>query len=141
MRVHHWRLQFPPLQRLRRRLLTRCAWCGGRSRRGDPVDTRLGDCTAAPWWRGETGLHHVDCASVRLAKSTCCCPVAVTVPGSSTCVICGSPYNQFRTGDQLALALLRELRRFPDHVRDLGRYQAAVIRKQNMARTPEGTQS
>lgn len=26
--VHHWKIQIPALQTLRRRLLTRCEWCG-----------------------------------------------------------------------------------------------------------------
>ncbi|MGW2594742.1 hypothetical protein ACWCXC_31370 [Streptomyces sp. NPDC001515] len=36
--VYHWRLQVHPLQRWRRRLLTRCTWCGGRSVKGDWVN-------------------------------------------------------------------------------------------------------
>lgn len=61
--VHHYKLQFPPLQDARRHLLTRCEVCGGKSRRGHMVNvSHSWDRPKAPWWRGETGLSHVDCA-------------------------------------------------------------------------------
>lgn len=72
--VHHWRIQVPPLQHLRRRLLTRCAWCGGRSRKGDAVNVSNGGSEQrAPWWRGEQGLHHLDCSAIARAHRICLC--------------------------------------------------------------------
>ncbi|MFI9598949.1 hypothetical protein ACIHCX_03540 [Streptomyces sp. NPDC052043] len=67
--VHHWRLQVHPLQQLRRRLLTRCEICGGRSTREHRISLRRSFVTNAPWWRGETGLAHMDCAGVQLASA------------------------------------------------------------------------
>lgn len=62
LHVHHWRIQVPPLQALRRRLLTRCEVCGGRSTRGNEVDfSQQWDSPRSPWWRGEKGLRHMSC--------------------------------------------------------------------------------
>lgn len=72
--VNHWRLQIDSWQRLRRRLLTRCEWCGGRSRKGDPINVSNGayrEKTA--WWRGEEGLCHGDCSAVAGAHGLCLC--------------------------------------------------------------------
>ena len=66
--VHHWKLQIHPLQQLRRRLLTRCEVCGGRSKAGHVVNFRRSWTPKAPWWRGETGLAAMDCAGVVLAR-------------------------------------------------------------------------
>lgn len=72
--VHHWRITCPPLQELRRWLLTRCQWCGGPSRRGDRVDVSYQwDVPKVPWWRGRHGLYHSDCTSVRDAHARCVC--------------------------------------------------------------------
>lgn len=66
--VHHWRLQVHSLQRLRRRLLTRCAWCDGRHTKADRVNCSLSwDGPKAPWWRGERGLYHLECSNAVLA--------------------------------------------------------------------------
>jgi hypothetical protein len=60
--VWHYRLQFPPLQKLRRRLLTRCAWCGGRDAKGNSVNSSLSwDGPRGHWWRGEPGMYHGVC--------------------------------------------------------------------------------
>lgn len=59
--VHHWRLQFPPLQKWRRRLLTRCEECG---RKGSPNVSFAWERASTPWWRGEKGLYHRECASL-----------------------------------------------------------------------------
>lgn len=63
--VHHFRVQLHPVQKWRRRLLTRCEGCGGRSRKGHPVNLSKGwgSRKSTPLWRGERGLFHVDCAS------------------------------------------------------------------------------
>lgn len=72
--VHHWRIQVPPLQELRRRLLTRCEWCRGRSTKADPVNCTLGwDSSRGPWWRGARGVFHSECTSVHLAHRLCFC--------------------------------------------------------------------
>lgn len=60
--VHHWRITFPPLKQLRRRLLTRCEYCGGRSTRTRPVNcTYHWEDPPSHWWQGEKGLHHAEC--------------------------------------------------------------------------------
>lgn len=72
--VHHWRIQVHPLQQLRRWALTRCEWCGGRSRRGDYVNvSHQWDHPKQPWWRGEQGLFHSDCSAIQSAHRTCLC--------------------------------------------------------------------
>ncbi|MEU3255863.1 hypothetical protein, partial [Streptomyces sp. NPDC006997] len=55
--IHHYKLQFRTYQRLRRRLLTRCAWCGGRDRKGDAVNiSHQWGGPRGRWWQGEQGL-------------------------------------------------------------------------------------
>jgi hypothetical protein len=74
LHVHHWRFQVRPLQDLRRWLLTRCAWCAGRSVKGDRVNhSHSWDGPRARWWQGERGLFHADCSSIKRAHSTCTC--------------------------------------------------------------------
>lgn len=75
---HHWRIQVPALQTLRRRLLTRCTWCSGPSRKRDAVNHARGwrDSTG-PWWRGETRLYHSDCLAMETAHRTCLCDTPV----------------------------------------------------------------
>ncbi len=97
--VWHWHLQFPPLQELRRRLLTRCAWCGGPSVKGDPVNvSHSWDRPRGRWWRGEPGLYHHDCSSVAAAHSRCLCTVPVLEHdgGYGKCLACGKfrPWGQ-----------------------------------------------
>lgn|GEM_PF-2418590 len=78
--VHHWKIQVPPLRNLRRRLLTRCAWCGGRSAKGDPVNvSRSWDRPRERWWRGEKGLFHQDCSAIERAHASCVCEHPVLV--------------------------------------------------------------
>lgn len=72
--VHHWRIQVPPLQALRRRLLTRCSWCHGRHLKGDAVNfSHSWNRPRGHWWQGETGLFHQDCSAIENAHSTCVC--------------------------------------------------------------------
>jgi hypothetical protein len=74
LHVHHWRIQIRPLQALRRRLLTRCTWCGGRSVKGDQVNvSHQWNRSRGHWWRGERGLFHMDCSAIQSAHSTCLC--------------------------------------------------------------------
>jgi hypothetical protein len=76
--VHHWSIQFNMAQELRRRLLTRCATCGGRHTRKRAVNfhvvvDREAERARKPrreqsfrerWLTGEVNLHHHDCASL-----------------------------------------------------------------------------
>lgn len=72
--IHHYKLTFRPYQKWRRRLLTRCAWCGGRDRKGDSVNhSHSWNGPRARWWQGEKGLFHRDCSSIKSAHSTCTC--------------------------------------------------------------------
>jgi hypothetical protein len=72
--VHHWHIQVPPLQHLRRSLLTCCEWCGGRSRKGDPVNvSHQWNPPNSHWWEGEPGLFHSDCSSVAHVHGMCFC--------------------------------------------------------------------
>lgn len=65
---HHWHLQAHPLQQLRRWLLTRCAGCGGRSTKAQPVDTSANwRDDNGRWWRGEPDLYHAGCNRSPLA--------------------------------------------------------------------------
>ncbi|MET9880791.1 hypothetical protein ABZZ36_40250 [Actinacidiphila glaucinigra] len=72
--VHHWRIQVHPYQQLRRRFLTRCAWCAGRSIKGDPVNiSHSWDGPRARWWQGEPDLFHHDCSEIQTGHATCVC--------------------------------------------------------------------
>lgn len=91
--VWHWRIQFPPLQALRRSLLTRCTWCGQRSRKGDWVNiSHSWDGPRGHWWRGEPGLFHQDCSAIEHAHRMCLCPepkFARPDSGYGDCLRCG----------------------------------------------------
>lgn len=89
--VWHWSLQIHPYQHLRRWALTRCEWCGGRSRKGDVVNHSLSwDRARGPWWRGERGLFHGDCTSVYTAHRTCMCVDPLLSHGDyGQCQFCG----------------------------------------------------
>lgn len=89
--VHHWRIQVHPLQELRRRLLTRCAWCGGRSTKANPVNvSHQWNGPRGKWWQGAPGLYHHGCSSIEYAHRLCLCDD----PGLSSgdygqCAFCG----------------------------------------------------
>lgn len=77
--VHHWRIQVLPLQSLRRWALTRCTWCGGKSRKGDRVNiSHSWDGPRGHWWQGQPGLYHHDCSSIATAHRTCLCAAPIT---------------------------------------------------------------
>jgi len=59
--IHHWKVQIPPLQDLRRRLLTKCEECG---RKGRPNVSHQWDREPGRWWQGERGLYHSECSSL-----------------------------------------------------------------------------
>lgn len=90
LHVHHWQLQIHPYQHLRRRLLTRCTWCGGRSVKSDTVNhSHQWDGPRARWWQGEKGLFHADCSAIKRAHSTCVCDLPVLDGGNyGRCAVC-----------------------------------------------------
>ena len=108
--VWHWHIQFDSGQRLRRWLLTRCAWCGGKSRRGDMVNCALGwDGPRGHWWRGEPGLYHNDCSTVALAHRLCLCGVPVPEHGEhGRCLVCDK-FRAWRQEPDEAARLLASL--------------------------------
>jgi hypothetical protein len=89
--VHHYRLQIHPLQHLRRWTLTRCAWCGGRSRKDDPINFGSSwDGPRSHWWQGEPDLRHHDCDTVWRASRKCLCnDPALSSQGYGQCAQCG----------------------------------------------------
>lgn len=89
----HLQLQVPVWQKWRRRLLTRCDWCHGRSGRGrDTVNCAAGwERPDARWWQGERGLMHSDCAGVSSAHRQCVCEQPVQPTGSGLCLRCNLP--------------------------------------------------
>jgi len=109
LHVHHWKIQVHPLQNLRRWLLTRCEWCGGRSRKGDRVSHAMAwDGPRGRWWRGEPGLYHGDCASVSSAHRECTCIEPLCADYSETygpygkCARCGGGRSFGRSEEQTA---------------------------------------
>ena len=120
--IHHWRVQVHPIQALRRRLLTRCEWCGGRSRKGDAVNvSHQWDRKPGPWWRGERGLFHVDCSSIESAHRACLCadPVLLSKVGEwayGHCARC-SKFRGWKT-PSARLDRLRMLAAIPEGRRD-----------------------
>lgn len=104
LHVHHWKIQVRPLQELRRRLLTRCAWCHGRHRKRDAVNVaRSWDGPRGHWWQGERGLYHRDCSSISAAHTTCTClmPVLDAVDHGH-CARCGHFRAHGVTAEHLA---------------------------------------
>jgi hypothetical protein len=110
LHIHHWRIQVAPLQALRRWALTRCAWCGGRSRRGDLVNvSHQWDHEKSPWWRGEAGLFHVDCSNVEHAHQLCYCADPLFRHGDyGRCLSCGG-FRAWRKAPTDAHRMLRTL--------------------------------
>jgi hypothetical protein len=122
--VHHWHIQVPALQALRRRLLTRCAWCGGKSNRRDPVNiSHSWDGPRGRWWQGEPGLFHSYCSGVVGAKKQCLCDNPLTQDGSmyADCLLCGQrrygPMDPTRLAINRLYATVEDGRRPSDDVR------------------------
>jgi hypothetical protein len=115
--IHHWRIQVPPLQALRRWALTRCEWCEGRSRKGDLVNnSHQWDRAGGPWWRGERGLFHRDCSSVERAHKLCyCADPLLDHDGHGRCATCGGfrAYKQEPTDADRMLRTLAKGQRIP----------------------------
>ncbi|MFD5089338.1 hypothetical protein ACFWMR_01960 [Amycolatopsis thailandensis] len=115
--LHHWRIQILPLQTFRRWALTRCAWCGGRSRKGDRVDvSHQWDGRRGPWWRGELGLYHSGCSSVERAHMLCyCADPLFDHDGFGRCACCGGlrAWHQEPTDAHRMLRTLAKGQRIP----------------------------
>ncbi|MFI6296731.1 hypothetical protein ACIBEJ_34435 [Nonomuraea sp. NPDC050790] len=101
--IHHWKIQVSPLQELRRRLLTRCTWCGGPSRKGDSVNvSHQWGGRRARWWQGERGLYHWDCSSIAGAHHACVCEHPITeFDGWGPCIRCGKYRGHGHTEENL----------------------------------------
>jgi hypothetical protein len=138
--VHHWGLTFPWLYAIRRRLLTRCAWCGGRHTKTDRVDVShanwIGAAPRAPWWRGETNSVHSDCSSVAHARRLCLCDD----PGLShsdygQCAFCGKfrAWRKVPTIAQRYLASLPVGSRIPAEKREWLKAEWAKVRAEREA--------
>lgn len=130
--VHHWSIQIHPLQVWRRRLLTRCEWCGGRSTKGDSVNhSHTWDGVHSPWWRGERGLYHADCSSVWAAHRMCLCDDPLLDHSNyGQCALC-SKYRAWRhipTIPDRYLAALPEGSRIPAEKRDWLKAEWAKLR-------------
>lgn len=121
--VHHWRVQLRPLGTFRRWALTRCAWCGGRSRKGDYVNcSHQWDGPRGKWWQGEPGLFHADCSSIERAHATCLCDdPLLSQNGYGRCALCG----KFRAWRQEGTDATRILAAVPTGLRDPRAYAEA----------------
>jgi hypothetical protein len=104
--VHHWKIQISPLQQLRRRILTRCAWCRGRSVKGDQVNvSHQWDGRRGRWWQGESGLFHGSCSAIKSAHATCVCEQPVLEhDGYGRCARCNRSRSFGVTAEHLARA-------------------------------------
>jgi hypothetical protein len=113
LHIHHWKIQISPLQHLRRRLLTRCTWCGGRSTKGDSVNvSHQWDGPRGRWWQGETGLFHSECSAIKSAHANCVCEWPVLEHDTyGKCARCERS-RSFGTTDE-HLPRLRELAAIP----------------------------
>lgn len=62
--VAHWQVQLHPVQKWRRRIMTRCAECRGKSTKKNPVNCSLQwDSPEVPWWYPEQELYHHACSA------------------------------------------------------------------------------
>ncbi|MFM9542293.1 hypothetical protein [Streptomyces turgidiscabies] len=113
LHIHHWKIQILPLQQLRRRLLTRCTWCHGRSVKGDRVNiSHQWGGSRGRWWQGERGLYHQDCSAIKSAHATCVCAhPALDHDGHGRCARCGRSRSYGVTAQHLAR--VRELAAIP----------------------------
>lgn len=112
--VWHWKVRFTAWQRLRRRWLTKCAWCGGGSTAESPVNTCSWDRLGAPWWMGEQGMYHAECMMARDAHETCTCILPMTSLQGFICNHCGLTV---RLVDTVRMRTIRRLKDTPYGVR------------------------
>jgi hypothetical protein len=131
--IHHWSIQVHSLQSLRRRVLTRCAWCGGRHTKRDPINTGTGGWNPkeSPWWRGEIEIAHSDCYTVLNAHRICLCDNPVLSQGDyGQCAFCGN-YRAWRQAPTVLdryLASLPKGERIPDGKREWLKSEWAKLR-------------
>jgi hypothetical protein len=129
--VHHWSLQIHPWQHFRRWALTRCEWCGDRSVKRDPVNiSHQWHRDPGPWWRGERGLFHHDCSSIRTAHQVCLCEVGPWEHGLSgqpygRCANCGKYRGWRKEPNPLGDDAQRILASIPDGQRDASKVAAS----------------
>lgn len=140
LHVHHFSLQIHPWQDFKRWAFTRCAWCGGVSRKGDRVDNGYGwsDPPKRPFWWGESGLYHRDCMSVHDAHSICYCEDPALSHGDyGQCSKCGR-FQAWRSGPTPAQRLLSKLRH-GEHISDQLRPEVEKLWKQQREKVKGGT--
>ena len=138
--IHHWRVELPPLYALRRWLLTRCVWCGGRHTKNDRIDSShanwIGAKPRAPWWRGETNVAHSDCSTVARAHRLCLCDNPGLSHGDyGQCAFCGK-YRAWRHAPTIPdryLASLPTGSRIPDDKREWLKSEWAKLRAEREA--------
>ncbi len=108
--VHHWKVQVGPLQALRRRLLTRCEWCGGRGAKSNPVNVSRGwHSPKRRWWQGEADLFHGRCLVMANSRHGCACDSPVSPGGEwGDCARCGERRYGYSDSKRAALRMLRE---------------------------------
>ena len=88
--VHHWRIQVHPLGALRRRVIDRCAWCGGRHTKTNPVNVSTQwDARRSHWWASTPDIYHATCHSAWSARLGCSCEKPITTDRWGTCAHCG----------------------------------------------------
>lgn len=116
LHVHHWKIKIHLLQVLRRRLLTRCAWCNGRSTKKAVVNhSNQWNDSRGKWWKGDPNLFHQDCAVVERAAVACACerPMKDKRHGDvGTCQNCGLAYF-FQSHEQWQVEQRRILQTVP----------------------------
>lgn len=122
--IHHWKIQVRPLQALRRRLLTRCEWCRGGSRKRDVVNfSHSWDGPKNRWWRGEKGLYHQDCSTIESAYRTCTCPdPLLDHEGYGQCALC-SRFRGWGAKPEWLTRAERVRAEIPEHTRDIAAYR------------------
>lgn len=96
--VHHWKVQVVPLQALHRWLFQRCAWCGGPSRKKNPVNVSHSwdGSKGKHWWQGSPGLFHSGCSSAHNVAGSCLCDAPMPDGWNGfygTCATCGKSYK------------------------------------------------
>lgn len=88
--LHHWRVQVHPLGALRRQLIDRCAWCGGRHTKTNPVNmSTQWDARRSHWWTSTQDIYHDTCHSAWRARLGCSCETPATTDRWGTCARCG----------------------------------------------------
>lgn len=64
--VHHWEIQIPFMQQLKRFLFGRCAGCGKGFRWGESVHSTQWGGDGPQWFRSELGIYHGSCMAAAL---------------------------------------------------------------------------